>query len=67
MNIENHSRSKQLRRMKADFNKLNKLSTSIGPKLAKQVPKLYYDIDIPCFEYTMFLSDTNPNEVARIK
>ena len=53
--------------MKADFNKLNKLSTSIGPKLAKQVPKLYYDIDIPSFEYTMFLSDTNPNEVARIK
>ena len=45
---------------------MNKIFTSIGPKLSKQVPKAQNDIDFPCFEETIFLSDTSPDEVARV-
>ena len=52
--------------MKAEIKKLNEVFTSNAPKLSKQVPNPKHDTDIRCFEKTMFLSDTSPDEVAPI-
>ena len=38
----------------------------MGPELSRQVPKPHHTIDLPCFDKTMVLNDTSPEEIAQV-
>ena len=60
------TRSNQSRDWKITIDNLNKFFISIGPELSRQVLKPHHTIDLPCFDKSMVLNDTSPEEIALI-
>ena len=60
------TRSNQSRDLKIDIDELNKFFISIGPELSRQVPEPHLSNDLPCFDQTMVLNYTSPEENALI-